>query len=105
MNNDMKEELMKLNIKMDHITRIVSELFVMYKSNERFDDKLDQCIKSLNNLNYRISSIKSTNSSVPILVPPVVPVVPITSKSSYVLPSHDLLMEELKKKLANKKIE
>ena len=98
----MTEELMKLNIKMDHITRIVSELFIMYKSNERFDDKLDQCIKSLNNLNYRISSIKSTNTSVPILVPPVLPII---SKSTYVLPSHNLLMEELKKKLANKKIE
>ena len=110
MNNEIKEELLKLNIKIDHIMKIVCELFIMNKSNERFDDKLDQCIKSLNNLNSRVNNILVTNKPIPSLSPPPILTIPsiptipsiISSSSSTIkfIPSRNELMEELKKKLA-----
>lgn len=105
MNDENKEELSKLNIKIDHITKIVCELFIMCKSNERFDDKLDQCIKSLNNLNSRVNNMSITNIPNIPLSPPPLPTIKKSSNNSTVvnsISSRDQLMEELKKKLTER---
>ena len=105
MNEDFKEELIKLNIKMDHITKIVCELFVMSKSNERLDSKLDQCIKLLNNLNSKVDNV-SNKSSIPPAppAPPAMPSVATYSSSSTNVnySGRNDLMEELKNKLKDR---
>ena len=60
MKQDFIDEFQKLNAKIDHIGRIVGELFVMTKSNELLNEKIDVCIKSLNNLNYKMENIEKT---------------------------------------------
>ena len=92
----MNDELLKLNIKMDHIMKIVCELFIMSKSNERLDSKLDQCIKLLNNLN---SKIDNSRPNIP-LKPPPLPIYNNNSTSIEIPTSNrDQLMVELKNKL------
>ena len=111
MNPELQEELLRLNSKVDHIGRIVCELFVMTKSNELLNEKIDICIKSLNSLNSKIETIEN-NKIRDIVPPPPVPPPPPIIRSSTVSSScqnntnssHSLLLLELKEKLKNKLI-
>ena len=101
MNNDITEDLSKINAKVDLIMKVICELFIMSRSCEHLDSKLDQCIKLLNNINHNKSSIP--------LAPPPLPLVStpsIISSSSNTISNinsssttRNALMDELKKKL------
>ena len=77
MYNDIKDGLVKLNCKVDHTMKVVCELFIMAKSNEQLDDKLDQCIKLLNTLSYKVDTINKSSiphiPHIPLAPPPLPP--------------------------------
>lgn len=116
MSADIKDELFKLNAKVDHVMKVVCELFVMLKSNEKMDDKLDICIKSVNTLTNKVDNINKSNIPTPppiplMLPPPVIPSATPKQHSSYnsastIPPSNNqhLFMEELKNKLKSRVI-
>ena len=74
---ELREELLVLNAKLDHIGRITSEIFVITKSYEQYDQKLDICIKSLNNLSYKVDNIERITKTSKILPPPPLPPPPL----------------------------
>ena len=115
MNAELQEELLRLNSKVDHIGRIVCELFVMTKSNELWNEKIDICIKSLNSLNSKIETIEKNKLLTVVPNPPVPPLPPPLPRQTTVISSsstnqnksdisHSLLLQELKEKLKNKLI-
>lgn len=115
MNYELQEELLRLNSKVDHIGRIVCELFVMTKSNELLQEKIDMCIRSLNSINSKIEAgenNKIRNANAPFSLPPPPPPLPtvrqtINSNSicqNTINSSHTLLLQELKEKLKDKLI-
>jgi len=53
----MNNQLDDINTKLDHLTRITAELFIMIKSNSIIDNKVDQCMKLLNTMNSTISTL------------------------------------------------
>jgi hypothetical protein len=88
MKQDFKDEFFKLNAKIDHIGRIVSELFIMTKSNELINEKIDVCIKSLNNLNYKMENIEKNRPS--FSLPPPPPPLPPQQQSSHIPPTQKI---------------
>jgi hypothetical protein len=107
MKQNLIDEFLKLNAKIDHIGRITSELFVMTKSNELINEKIDICIKSLNNLNHKIENIEKKQPSLSHSPPPPPRNIKISSNSSI----HPLnsktnsYIDELKEKLKGRFIE
>lgn len=114
MSNDIQEDLYKLNAKVDHIMKVVCELFIISKSSELLDSKLDQCIKSLTALNYKVDNMNK--SSIPLVPPPIPllqpPPLPILNTSSSTISNinssstnRNELMEELKNKIKDLRID
>ena len=113
---EIKEELLSINAKVDHIGRIVSELFVITKSYVLYDKKFDICITSLNNLSYKVEQIEKMHLRLPLQPPPLQPP-PIQpppiqstissphypSSSSNIGGSNILYLDELKKKLEERR--
>ena len=109
MSSDIKDELFRLNAKIDHIMKVVCELFIMLKSNEQHDTKLDQCIKLLNNINYKVNNDNTSSISLPPPPPPPPPPLPMLSLSNYNTNNssnnRNELIEELKERLKNIRID
>lgn len=117
MNNDIRDEIAKINCKVDHIMKVVCELYIITKSNEVHDNKLDKCIKSLNNLNYKIDNLNNNcnNNCNNIPIPPPLPTIkslPLVvtnnnnqNNQNVLLPNTDLFLKELKKKLSTRLIQ
>ena len=112
MSEDIKDEIFKLNAKVDHVMKVVCELFVMLKSNEKVDDKLDICIKSVNTLANKVDNINKSNIPLPHPLPPVSSPVTTSLQPSYKSAStiqlsnnQYLFIDELKNKLKNRVID
>ena len=121
-NTDINDDLFKLNSKIDHIMKVICELFIIAKSNETknelLDEKIDLCIKSINNINHKIDKIDkidcSNNSNINSLisVPPIPPPIPppqisirSQSTSSQLNTYQSDFLEELKNRLKSITIE
>ena len=112
MSEDIKDEIFKLNAKVDHVMKVVCELFVMLKSNEKVDDKLDICIKSVNTLTNKVDNINKSNIPLPPPLPPVsfpvtTPLQPSYKSAPTIQLSNNqyLFIDELKNKLKNRVID
>ena len=111
MSRDLQEEIFILNSKVDQIGRIMTELFIMMKANERLDSKVDQCIKSLNSISYKIEKLENADSERrPSLDPPSISSsVPLPPLSTYKgtssnVSNNNLFLAELKNKLKDRLI-
>ena len=115
MGDNIKDELLKLNSKIDHVMKVVCELFIMLKSNEKVDDKIDICIKSLNTLSNKVDNIGKINTlniNQPLIPPPLMPpplTPPLTQSynsisTDPVCNNRNLFMDELKNKLKTRVI-
>ena len=106
--------------------KVTCELFIIAKSNEAknelLDEKIDLCIKSINNINHKIDKIDCSNNSnsnslisVPPIPPPIppqpppIPPPPISirsqSTSSQLNTNQSDFLEELKNRLKSITIE
>ena len=109
----MNDKIDDINTKIDHLMRVTSELYVMMKLNNKLENKLDQCIKSINTMNSSLSTIIN-NQNKPSMAPPFPrgvprgPVLPPYKKPSKTVPkkttSSGGYMEELKKKLKERNL-
>lgn len=116
----MNDKIDDINTKIDHLMRVTSELYVMMKLNNKLENKLDQCIKSINTMNSSLSTIIN-NQNKPTIVPPFPrgvprgvprsiprgPVLPPYKKPPKTAPKKTTsggYMEELKKKLQERNL-
>jgi len=114
MSRDLQEEIFILNSKVDQIGRIMTELFIMLKANEKLDSKVDQCIKSLNSISYKIEKMENPERECRPLIPPAIspahPPLPLStysgassstssSTSTSTFNNNNLFLAELKNKL------
>lgn len=106
----MEEDVSDLNSKIDHMMRVVCETFIVVKSLEKLDSKLDHCLTSLNRLSARVDRLSAQNqvistpsSSEP---PPSQPPKSKPLPRGPLLPNlQDQLISELKGKLKGKKVD
>jgi len=115
MSRDIQDELFILNSKVDQIGRIMTELFIMLKANEKLDSKVDQCIKSLNSISYKMEKMEkmenadSEHECLRPLIPPTItshiaPIQTYNGASSSISNNRNFFLAELKNKLKDKLI-
>ena len=99
----MNNQLDDINTKLDHLMRITAELFIMIKSNSIIENKIDQCIKSLNTMNSSISTLMNNQDRKYIPPLPRGPKLPPYKKpvknDTKKITNNGGYMEELKRKL------
>jgi hypothetical protein len=111
----MNDKIDDINIKLDHLMRVTSELYIMMKLNNNVETKLDQCIKSINTMNSSLMTIIN-NQNRPQLPPPFPKVASLppykkptiskkkTNNSGNKNITSGGYMEELKKKLKERNL-
>jgi len=102
----MEEDVNNINSKIDHMMRVVCETFIVVKSLEKYDTKLDHCLTALNRLSARVDRLEHIeHQSQPLSVHTrPTPSKPKPPRGPTMPSIQDQLISELKGKLKGKKI-
>ena len=67
----MNDKINEINIKIDHLMRVTAEIFIMLKGNNNIDNKIDQCLKSLNTMNSSLTTLINNQNKRSYAPPPM----------------------------------